>query len=170
MSARPTPPPKDTRDALGLAPTRGARERASTSSSSSPGSPPVLRTGLWSGIKLLVLMNILPLFGLGWLAWGWWHGRVAFRNVTPDHVVAIAAIVVACALVAVSAWLVMPVARWLRDYPRWHFRHVSRLRWFLPTVGGWVFWIALWLASAAAIAFVALVVAKKVWQITHAGA
>ncbi|MBA2479636.1 MAG: hypothetical protein H0V44_03160 [Planctomycetes bacterium] len=115
------------------------------------GAPPRLDIGLWRGLKFLLLVNIIPIVGITWIAFTWDERGIHLRD-TIDHTTArtAAVILVACGLIALSSWLVMPVARWIRDYPAWQFRNHSRILWFLPMIGGFATWLVLAAAGIAA--------------------
>jgi len=157
--------PRSTREALGLAPTRGGGDADSAADSH----PPRLKTQFWSGIKLMLLMNILPLMGVLWLAWGWYRGRVSFARMTSEHVVTIIAVVLFCVVIASSYWFVMPFARWLRDYPAWQMRHAGAVRWFIPAIAGFVCWLVLLIGCVAATGALLFVIATAVWRLAHPG-
>jgi hypothetical protein len=124
------------------------------SSAPAGGSPPRLDIGLWRGLKFLLLVNIIPIIGLTWIAFAWDERGIHLRD-TIDHATArtAAVIIAACGIVALSSWLVMPIARWLRDYPAWHFSNRSRILWFLPMVGGFAAWLILAAGGIAAVVF-----------------
>ena len=106
---------------------------------------------------MLVLLNCLPLLVGGVIALGWWQGRLTLRAGSGQSLVALGAMLGACVLFAVAMWVLLPIARWLRDYPLWHVRNGSALRWFVPTVLGTLAWIGLGMAGiAAALAALAL--------------
>ena len=119
--------------------------------------PPRLDLRLWRRAKMLVLLNCLPLLVGGVIALGWWQGRLTLRAGSGQSLVALGAMLGACVLFAVAMWVLLPIARWLRDYPLWHVRNGSALRWFVPTVLGTLAWIGLGMAGiAAALAALAL--------------
>lgn len=129
--------------------------------------PPRLETKLWQGIKLLLLLNILPICGLAYVGLAYYQGKVALKaGVTGKQLVAIGAVVAACAVIALSSWLIMPFARWLKAYPLWHFRKQSRIAWFLPMLGGQLGYLLCWLFGVAAmLGSVFVIVTGAAWII-----
>lgn len=103
-------------------------------------------------LGMLAILNVIPLFGGLWLWWQFSYGHAQWRKpMGQEWLWACAIVVVACLVIASSCWLVMPVARWLRDYPSWHFKNGSALIWAVPTVVGWLSYVALYLLAAVTV-------------------
>jgi hypothetical protein len=132
------------------------------------GSPPQLKTNFWRGVKTLALINILPILGLIYLGIGWYRGTIQIRSdVGSQQIVIIAFVVIACTVIALSSWLVMPTARWMRDFPAWHFRHRSRVAWFLPMIAGAISWFVLMAIGISACLVSAYVIASGAWKMAQ---
>lgn len=128
-------------------------------------SPPRLRLHLGYHLKLLLVLNLLPIIGGIWLAWQLHTGRATLREFSQESQTTLV-IVVACGVVlALSSWFVMPVARWLRDYPTWHLRRGPAWAWIIPTCGGWLAWIALSTIGMLAAASAILVAGLGIWHL-----
>jgi len=112
--------------------------------------PPRLKLGLLHKLKVLLLANILPLLMGAWLVVAWYRGQITLDTgrLGSDGALAMVVLVLCCAMLTVSSWFVMPLARWVRDYPRWHYRHASPSVWAVPMVLGYGFWLAIWIAMA----------------------
>jgi hypothetical protein len=113
------------------------------------GGPPTLALHLWHRVGVLAALNVIPLFGSLWLWWQFSYGHAQFRKpIGQEWLWACAVVVIGCLIIAASCWLVMPVARWLRDYPSWHFRHGAWPVWLLPAAAGWLGFLVLYLVAA----------------------
>jgi hypothetical protein len=122
-----------------------------------PPAAPQLRFHLARHLKLLLILNILPLLTGLYLWWQYRQGRISLRKpISEESWLTLVVVVAAGAVFAATCWLVMPLARWLRDYPTWGFTHGNRLLWSLPLVGGWLTWLML--SATALIAAIACVV------------
>ena len=111
--------------------------------------PPVLALHLVQRLGMLAVLNIIPLCGGLWLWWQFSYGHAQFRKpMGQEWLWASGIVLIACAVIAATCWLVMPVARWLRDYRSWHFTHRSALLWAVPSVLGWSCWLGLYLCAA----------------------
>lgn len=115
------------------------------------GSPPRLNLALWERLRFLVVVNIIPIIGLSYMFFTWDHGPRVRPTLDPQTTRFAIGIVVACGVVMLSSWVLLPIARWLRDYPRWCYLHRSALLWFLPTVCGFFVWLAMALVGFAAV-------------------
>lgn len=104
-----------------------------------PAGPPKLRLRLGNRLKVMLIANALPLVGALYLGWGYWRGEIGLaEGVSASRLImSLLMLVASCVILAGTGWILMPLARWLRDYPLWHFRRKSRLLWAVPTVGGW---------------------------------
>ncbi len=128
-----------------------AKASARTSAGHESGSPPRLALGLWERLRFLVVVNIIPIVGLSCLFFTWDHGPKVRPTLDPKTTRFAIGIVAACVVVMFSSWVLLPIARWLRDYPRWCYLHRSPLLWFLPTVLGFFVWVAMALVGFAAV-------------------
>jgi len=107
------------------------------------GGPPRLDLQLWHWAKVLLLLNLVPLAGAAYIALGWWQGRLTFVPGAQHSLVVLGVMLGACALFAVAVWVVLPLGRWLRDYPLWHVRHGAGIWWWIPTALGFLAWVIL---------------------------
>lgn len=132
----------------------------------SAGGPPRLNLRLLRRLKLLLLLNTpvmaFLLIGGTWVA----VDRQATLRVDP-HSLAVRLMIVLAGLVAVAAgaWVLVPVAAFLRDWPTWHYRHGPRPLWLLPLLGGWCAWVVLWLAGLTLALSAAAVVILSIWDL-----
>lgn len=113
--------------------------------------PPKLRFHFMQRIKMLILINTIPLIvGIG-LGIGYYQGVVHVVGFEGDrHGLAILVIIVACLLLGLSWWILIPFAKWIYAYPRWFFRHESKVIWFLPYCCGALIWALTWVACMLA--------------------
>jgi len=139
---------------------RGEPRRAAPSDT-----PPRLRLHLGHHLKVLVVLNILPLLGAIWLWWQWRNGQMTLRSLSEESKTTLIIVLIAGIAFALISWFVMPVARWLRDYPTWHLRRGPAWAWFIPTCGGWLAWFALTAAGMLAAAAAILVIILGVWNL-----
>jgi hypothetical protein len=112
-----------------------------------PAGPPRLSLPLARNLGLMLLVNIIPISVMIWA----FAGAKDRPGLDPRMKRVALGIVCACLVVAVTAWLVLPIARWLRDYPRWCYLHRSPWLWLLPTVAGFLAWMALATCAIAAV-------------------
>ena len=110
--------------------------------------PPKLRLGLVRKLKILALANIIPIIVVTVVGINVMTGDMEIRTDVPLHRIGftVALLLVCCVVIGTSSWIVMPAVRWLRDYPTWHYHHVSSAVWLVPSLVGWVVWIGTWLA------------------------
>ncbi|MFW5753029.1 MAG: hypothetical protein ACOCYV_03165 [Planctomycetota bacterium] len=123
------------------------------------GGPPRLQTRLIERLRVLLLINA-PLF-IGSAAFAFWvmtDDSVRLGLGPEDGLFPTLIILVCCLVAALSAWVLLPVARWCRACPAWHCRHTSRLLWALPACGGFLVWLGLWLVSMALLVLSAVAV------------
>lgn len=126
-------------------------KRTTASVAPAPSGPPRLRTGLLRRLKLLLLMNILPIAAIILIINGLANGSMRLRgNFTQKEGVALIVMAAGAIAILLSSWVLLPIGCWLRDYPAWHYRHTSASTWLLPRILGWCAWAAIWLLVAAA--------------------
>lgn len=133
------------------------------------GGPPALALHLWQRVGMLAAINVIPLLGSLWLWWQFSYGQAHFRKpIGQEWLWACAVVVIGCLIIASSCWLVMPVARWLRDFPSWHVRHGSWPLWLLPAVAGWLSFLVLYLVAALTVMGSLVMIAAAFWHLVHA--
>jgi hypothetical protein len=129
-------------------------------------SPPRLRLHLLRHLKLLLVLNILPLIGGAYLWWQWREGRVTLRKpIGEESWMALGAVLVAGAGFALACWLVLPFARWLRDRPTWCFTHRNPWLWAAPMAAGWIAWVVLMLAGLATAVLCLVEGGRGLWRL-----
>ncbi len=108
--------------------------------------PPKLRFHFMQRIKMLLLINMIPIVvGVG-LSIGYYQGMVHVVGFEEGkHGLAIAVILAACIILGLSWWIIIPFARWAYMYPRWFFRHESKFIWFMPFCCGSIFYALCWI-------------------------
>jgi hypothetical protein len=102
--------------------------------------PPRLRLHLMHHLKVLMLLNIVPLLGGLYLWWQWSQGKLSLSGMNEESRATMVVVLVCCVAFAVISWFVLPLARWLRDYPTWHIRRGPVWAWIIPTASGWLAW------------------------------
>jgi hypothetical protein len=113
--------------------------------------PPRLELYLLARLRILLLANILPLIALGILGYLLIIGEVEITGIGVSRLwKTLLVVLVALVVVGAAGWVLLPLARWTRAYPRWCFRHQSRVLWLLPMVGGHILSLMIWLAAAGA--------------------
>lgn len=127
--------------------------------------PPALDLGLLRTLRLLVLINVIPIGGALIVGIGIATGRMKLVAGAEDSLVLMAVAIAGCALLAFAAWVIRPIGRWLRDYPVWCFRHRSRLAWAVPAAAGWLAWAALWIAGALGCGAALVLIATALWRL-----
>lgn len=133
------------------------------------GGPPRLDLQLWRRAKLLLLLNCLPLLGGVVVAIGWWQGRLTIRPGSSASLTTLGILVGACLLFALAVWVVLPLARWLREYPLWRFRNGSGLVWILPAIAGTIAWIGIGLAGTVAALAALVLIGSGLVRLLHGG-
>ncbi len=145
-------------------PAKHPRSVTGTGTTPSDG-PPRLRLHLGHHLKVLMMLNILPLVGGLYVWWQWRQGRVTWRAMSSESQSTLVVVVICGVAFAVIVWLVMPVARWLRDYPTWHLRRGPAWAWVIPAGGGWTAWLVLSLAGLLAAAAAVLLAGLGIWNL-----
>ncbi len=120
--------------------------------------PPRLELGLRQRLKMLLLANILPMGTMILLTMLWWDGTVRFTIDEHRLMASVLIIFASLIVIAISFWALLPFSVWLRAYPRWHYRHISKTVWLLPLCGGYLLWLVIWLLVAFLTAFSLLVI------------
>jgi hypothetical protein len=132
-----------------------------------PAGPPRLTIPLWRNLGMMLLVNCIPIAAMVW-AFVRWDGGPHLRQDLDRRLLAVTVgSLSACAVVAVAAWLVLPIARWLRDYPKWCFLHRSAALWFLPAVGGFLLWMVLAIAALVAVLASVVGIGYALLQLVH---
>lgn len=130
------------------------------------GKPPALNLRIGARLGMLAMFNIIPLIGGLWVWYQLGTGNATMRTPAGHEWLWISAIVlVACMIMALTSWMVMPIGRWLRDYPTWQFRNRSQLVWFVPAVAGWSAWLAIYLIGAATTLACVVVAGSGLWHL-----
>jgi hypothetical protein len=112
--------------------------------------PPPLDLEIRRRLLTLLLANALPLLAVAVVAIGVAQGKWTLKANAGRGLVPLLMTLGACVVLVVSSWIILPLGRWLRDRPRWHFRHGSRMVWALPYAAGWCAWVAFWVAGVGA--------------------
>jgi hypothetical protein len=128
-----------------------------------PHGPPRLTMPLWRNLGLMLLVNIVPIVVMIWA----FAGGKDRPGLDPKAKSVALALVGACLVVAVCAWVVLPFARWLRDYPRWCFLHRTAWLWLLPAVAGFLAWMAIAIVAVAAVLGAIVAIASAFFQLFH---
>jgi hypothetical protein len=137
-----------------------------TSADAGIGRPPALSLHLTRRLGMLAMCNVIPLIGGLYVWYQVGSGHATLRTPAGHEWMWISAtVLVACLVLALTCWLVMPLARWVRDYPTWQFRHRAKLLWLVPMVGGWCGWLALYLLGAATTLACVVVVGTGLWHL-----
>lgn len=150
---------------VGMPPDQVSNERNEPRRTAPSESPPRLRLHLGHHLKVLLVLNVLPLLGAAYVWWQWREGRVTLRSFSEESKTTLIVVLVCGVAFAVISWFVMPLARWLRDYPTWHLRRGPAWAWIIPTCGGWLAWLALTAAGMLAAAAAILVAGLGIWQL-----
>lgn len=108
--------------------------------------PPRLRLHIVKRIKLLLLINTVPIIVAIGLIIGYYNGMVHIVGFeSGKHDFAAFVIIGSCILVGISWWILIPITKWLYHYPRWYFRRESKALWFLPFASGAIIYFCTWL-------------------------
>jgi hypothetical protein len=127
--------------------------------------PPRLRFHLGHHLKLLLVLNIFPLLAGIWMWWNLHTGKATLKEFSQESKTTLVIVLVAGVIFALTAWFVMPLARWLRDYPTWHLRRGPAWAWIIPTCSGWLAWLALSTAGMLACAATLMVAGLGLWHL-----
>jgi hypothetical protein len=127
--------------------------------------PPRLKLNLGHHLKVLLVLNVLPILGVIYVWWQWRAGRVTLRSMNEESKTTLIVVLLSGVAFAVIVWFIMPVARWLRDYPTWHLRRGPAWAWIIPTCGGWLAWLTLSAAGMLAAAAAILVSGLGIWNL-----
>ena len=112
--------------------------------------PPRLQLHIFERLKVLLLINIIPIFIGVILAWNYSQGKLELRLFEESHGLAAFVVLASCLIIGISWWVIIPCAKWLRNYPRGVYRHESKAVWVLPYVCGSVIWGLLWVLCTLA--------------------
>jgi hypothetical protein len=72
---------------------------------------------------------------------------------------------IGCLLIAATCWLMMPFARWLRDYPTWQCQHRSWVVWSIPAALGWLSFLAIYLLAAVTVVACLVIISYSLWDL-----
>jgi hypothetical protein len=159
-------PPSRSAHRPGSPPRRSAEEYDLRPTGRDGSRPPRLQLHLVKRLKFVLLVNALPLVAGTIITWLWVNGSITFGRFSADELLGRVLILLASlVVVGLSWWVLIPVARWGRDYPMWYFRHESRLIWALPAALGWLTWVGLYVLSAFLTIVSLLVLVLGLWQL-----
>jgi len=127
--------------------------------------PPKLEFYLLRRLKILALANVFPLIAGAIITYLYLTGRIYFKMDGNQLLWAVLFILLAIVVLCSSVWVFFPLARWMRRYPHWHFKHTSKLLWFLPMVCGYLAWIAIWLLGAGLSAAAIFFLVTGIWDL-----
>ena len=105
--------------------------------------PPALQLKLLEKLGLLAVINVIPIIGSLYVFEKWWRGQITFTDT--DVLWVGLAVVVAAVVYITCFWLLMPTAKWFREYTLWHYRRKSTTVWLIPTVVAYTFWVLTWI-------------------------
>jgi uncharacterized membrane protein len=142
-----------------------AEQRTKTPVSRTPGQPPQLKFHVVRQLKLLLLLNILPLACSIYLYWHWRMGNLTFKPMSDESRSLLFAVIIAGASFAVLCWFIFPLINWLRDYPTWHMRHSHWWLWLVPTLAGWLLWTIIGLIGIIAGVTAVLYCVLGIWRL-----
>lgn len=111
--------------------------------------PPELNLQLGRKLGILLLANTVPIIVLIWLGYAIFFNDNVRVVADPAIWQVLLYVVMACVVIGTITWVVMPMARWCRDYPIWHFQRGSKLAWFVPAAAGIAIWAIAWLVCLA---------------------
>ena len=125
------------------------------------GGPPRLRLGLIKKFKALLIANVIPFIIIAYLIYGYKTGQIGLRDDVDygDVAVTLGALFLACVILGASSWVVLPIGKWLCDYPAWHMRNSSAAVWAIPWLLGYAIYGVIWiLVLACLITAVAVII------------
>lgn len=131
------------------------------------GRPPRLKLALVQRLKMLALLNILPLAIGAWVGYKAMRGEVRLRVEPGSFAVVVFVILLACAVVAISLWVLLPVGRWMRAYTTWQLRFGSAVAWVLPWLGAQLAYALIWIAVAASCIAALTVIGTGLWRLAE---
>ena len=133
-------------------------------STSGEGQRPILKLRLFEKLGILVVVNIIPIVICVTLLGKWLREEIVITDV--DGLRAALILLVASAIYVFCSWMLMPTAKWFKEYTIWQFRHGISLVWSLPLALAYIMWIITWIFCAlAGLAIVAAAVGVVVYVI-----
>jgi hypothetical protein len=130
------------------------------------GGPPALAFHLTRRLSMLAFANVIPLIGGIWLWWQFSYGDAHLRMPVGNKLLwASAVTLIGCLLIAATCWLMMPLARWLRDYPTWQCQHRSWVVWSIPAALGWLSFLAIYLLAAVTVVACLVIISYSLWDL-----
>ena len=104
---------------------------------------PALKLDLLRKLGILIVVNILPLVVCLVVFAKWMKGEIVITNV---NVVWAAAILFAASVIYVLCfWMLMPTAKWFKEYAFWQYQQGTSALWFLPLVLSHILWLVTWI-------------------------
>jgi hypothetical protein len=107
---------------------------------------------------MLMLANILPLIAFTIGGIGYASGSIKLRPNAGEGIIPILVMLGACVVLAFSCWMIAPIGKWLKEWPRWHFQRKSKILWVVPlllgSISGLLLRLVAGLASLAALVLV----------------
>ncbi len=126
---------------------RSTRKKPPADSGKGSSQAPRLQFHFLRLLGTLLLLNVLPMIVLALVLIDWKGGPHLRADLDRSRLTVIVTVAVCSAAIAISGWLLYPLARWLYAWPRWHYLHGNSVVWALPMVLGTTLWAALGLLS-----------------------
>ena len=127
--------------------------------------PPRLHFDLGRRLTIFLIANAIPCMIVIWLVMGLNDGSLKLRDdISSAQLLATGLLtVVALGVYIGGAWFVLPVARWLRANPTWHFHNRSRAVWLLPMLCGQLLWAVFGVAAVIAMLYALYMLGSVAW-------
>jgi hypothetical protein len=101
--------------------------------------PPKLQLEFFKNLGILLLINIIPILGGIYILYHTFTGRMRFKNL--DFLPGLLYILAFSSVLIFFFWVMLPIAKWLRDYSWWHYMHRSIIIWLIPSGVSFLIWI-----------------------------
>lgn len=128
------------------------------------GKCPTLKLELLQKLGILAVVNIIPIVICVILLGKWLREKIVMTDV--DGLWAALIVLAASVIYVICFWMLMPTAKWFKEYTLWQLKHGALIAWVIPFAFAYIMWIITWIfcafaglsAAAAAVGVVVYVV------------
>ncbi len=107
------------------------------------GRPPTLKLDLIHKLSILIVVNIIPIIICLIVFVKWYRNEIVITNT--NAIWAALVVLVASIVYVMCFWMLMPTAKWFKEYAFWQFQKGTSAIWFLPLVFAHILWLVTWI-------------------------
>ncbi len=112
------------------------------------GKCPTLKLELLQKLGILAVVNIIPIVICVILLGKWLREEIVMTDV--DGLWAALVVIAAAIIYVFSFWMLMPTAKWFKEYTLWQLKHGALIAWAIPSVFAYIMWVITWVFCALA--------------------